>query len=188
MCRVWLLMIVFYLLGGKSFAQQNDVKPDLKLSNGRMNIAGNLSFPIETNRHEQSFLGLNIGPQFGIFLAKNFELRSYFNLSAHYEFSHQEHLTDTPIFWDVGTDAIYYFETPWLVRPYLGIGLGLGFMGFNIYSLNVIADIPLGILISLHEDFAIDIGVPTRIRMAMRSLVDRVQVTPGLIGIRYFFN
>jgi len=87
----------------------------------------------------------------------------------------------------LGCQAIYYFSTPIGLYPYLGGGLSVGFMGFNIYSLNLIADFPLGILLRLNENFALDIGVPVRIRMSMRSLVDRVQVTPGVIGIRYFF-
>lgn len=179
--------MIFLFLGLAAVAEQNIEEKSLNLDKGRMNIAGSLSFPIEVNRHKETKFNIAVAPQFGIFLINNLELRTTFNFAAHYEFLATSNIVRTPVFWDLGTQAIYYFTTPISLLPYIGGGLAVGFMDFNVYSLNVIADFSLGTLIRLSENFALDIGVPLRIRMSMRSLVDRVQVTPAVVGIRYFF-
>jgi hypothetical protein len=155
-------------------------------SQGLFNIGGAFSFPIEHTRHGDLNLGINVSPQFGWFFASNWELRTSVNLKASYELR-KSHIINAPFFWDVSAVPIYFFRNHSNIRPYIGLGLGMGFMNWNIYSLNVIIDVPLGFLVVLSDNIALDLGIPTRIRGSMRSSLDRVEITPGLIGIRYYF-
>lgn len=170
------------------FAKTSDRLNHLDLSRYRMNISGNLSLPMSYNRHHEFRLGLMFMPSYGIFLLDNFELRSSVSLRADYTFTQQKSEAPTPLFWDISSAAIYYFNTPWHVRPYVGAGLGVGLMNFNVLSIHALFDLPLGLLVELNENLGIDLGIPTRIRMSARSLADFISFPVGFIGLRYFFN
>lgn len=163
-------------------AEELDFRPYM------MNLGGGLSFPMKWTRHDEFHLGLKIAPSYGIFIANNWEQRVQFSLTANYVFSNQKRITNTPIFWDISWASIYYFPTGHRVRPYLGGGLGVGFMDLNIYSINILLDLPLGILVQLSTDLALDVGIPLRVRVSPRAFFDSVEIPVGVIGLRYFFN
>lgn len=154
----------------------------------KMSVTGNFSFPLKITRHDEVYLGLKIAPSYGIFIRDNLEQRVQFSVTANYIFSKQKSLIKTPVFWDVSWATIYYFQTHSRFRPYLGGGLGVGFMDINRYSINILLDVPVGILIELNTSLALDIGIPFRIRVSPRAFFDSVEIPIGVIGLRYFFN
>jgi hypothetical protein len=185
-----LLLFLVFLLSSPVWAQ-NDFTHEqhrLDLSRYRMNISGNLSLPMSYNRHQEFRLGLMLMPSYGIFLWDNLELRSSVSLRADYTFTPRRSEVPAPFFWDISSTVIYYFNTPWRMRPYVGAGLGVGLMNLNVLSIHVLLDIPVGLLVELNRDLAIDMGVPVRFRMSARSLVDFINFPVGFIGFRYFFH
>jgi hypothetical protein len=153
----------------------------------RQNISGNISFPMKINRHDEYSLTLKVSPYYGIFITNNIEQRIIFNLDIKYIFSKEERMVKTPLFWDLSWTSLYYFKSQSSWSPYVGGGLGLGFMDMNIYSINILLDIPVGIIFMLNNNFAIDIGIPIRIRISPRAFFDSVEIPVGVVGIRYFF-
>ena len=161
---------------------------NLDLSARKINLAGNISFPVKITRHEEFYFGIKISPSFGIFIKDNLEQRVQFSLNANYIFSKQERVVKTPVFWDISWATLYYFQTHSRFRPYVGGGLGVGFMDMNLYSINILLDMPIGVLIELNKNLALDIGIPLRIRVSPRAFFDSVELPIGVVGLRYFFD
>jgi hypothetical protein len=159
----------------------------LNLAACKINFAGSISFPIKITRHDEFYFGVKISPSFGIFIKDSLEQRVQFSLNANYIFSKQERVIKTPVFWDISWATLYYFQTHSRFRPYIGGGVGVGFMDMNLHSINILFDMPVGVLIELNQSLALDIGIPLRIRASPRAFFDSVELPLGVIGLRYFF-
>ena len=157
------------------------------LKKHRMNIGGRLSFPVEIDRFNHFYWIIDAGPYLGFFLADNLELRGNLDVNAKYELA-QPSIVKTPVFWNTSLQTIYYFNASKYWKPYIGVGIGVGLMDLNIYSLNGIIDIPIGILFSINNDFAFDVGMPIHVHMSMKSFREKVKMFPGAFSLRYFFN
>ncbi|MCA9507806.1 MAG: hypothetical protein KC505_05220 [Myxococcales bacterium] len=153
----------------------------------QINIGGNFSLPLEINRYNEFQLKLQTSPHLGYFINEAWELRATLNFKYQHTINQQESLSHSPLFWDLSSQVFYYFRLSENIRPFIGSGLGVGFMDLNIYSLHIIFDIPIGIMFQLNKNFAFDIGIPFRIRMSMRSLADKIQFPVAFLGMRYFF-
>ena len=61
-------------------------------------------------------------------------------------------------------------------------------MDWNILSINLTWNVPLGMLIALEKNFAIELGLGIKGFMSFRSLAQKLEITPSFIGFRYFFK
>lgn len=176
-----------FLLLSSMFIHSHLAAENLSLTPYRFNVSGQLSLPMKFTRHDEFHFGLKLAPAFGVFLAQNFEQRMQISILADYVFSKQERIIKVPVFWDISTASIYYFRINKNIRPYLGAGLGVGFMDANLYSINILVDILAGFMFALGTNFAIDVGIPLRIRISPRSFFDSIELPVGVIGFRYIF-
>ena len=158
----------------------------LSLSKHTMNGGGRLAFPMSIDRENEFKLQLNIAPYFGIFLIDNLELRQKFELET-VVISSPRNIVSAPVLWGTSTVAIYYFNTSFRLYPYVGGGLGIKIMDWNLFSLNFAWEIPVGTLIELNENMALDVGLVIEGLMSLRSAAEKVSFTPAFFGFRYFF-
>lgn len=179
--------IIFLVLFSIMCVHNNASAEILALTPYKFNVSGYLSLPMKFNRHDEFHLGLRLAPAFGVFLANNFEQRVQLSVLANYVYSKQERIIKTPVFWDVSTASIYYFSIDENIRLYLGGGMGVGFMDANLYSINILLDVLVGCMVALGINFALDVGMPLRIRISPRSFFDAVELPIGVVGFRYIF-
>lgn len=151
-----------------------------------MNAGGHLSLPISFNRGDEVNFNFKFAPFFGIYLIDNLELRQNFHLESNFSFSSQNKVK-TPVFWGTTVSSIYYFKTPSIVSPYIGGGLGIEIMDWNLFSLNIAWEIPAGLLIGLGENIAIDASLGLRGLMSLRNLREKITFSPSFLGFRYLF-
>jgi len=159
----------------------------VKLEKMTMSIGGRAAMPMSINRHGEFELSADLAPRFGIFLLDNLELASEFYTQFKFVFSDQERRAATPIKWGLSSELIYYFNTPSIITPYVGGGLGFRIMNWNILAINLTWNVPVGMLIALEKNFAIELGLGVKGYMSFRSLAQKIEFTPGFIGFRYFF-
>jgi opacity protein-like surface antigen len=158
----------------------------LTLNKHTMNAGGRLAFPMSIDRDNEFKLQLNIAPFFGIFLIDNLELRQKFELET-VVLPSPKNRVRAPVLWGTSTVAIYYFDTSSRLFPYVGAGLGIKVMDWNLFSLNIAWEVPAGTLIELNENLALDIGLVIEGLMSLRSAAEKVSFTPAFFGFRYFF-
>jgi hypothetical protein len=178
-----LLRFIFVSLVSLSVYSQ-----EINLEKLTMGVSGKIAFPMAFNKEEEFLLSLDVAPRFGIFVINNLELGIDFYTKADFVFSENIRLVPTPVKWGLTGEVVYYFDTPSRFTPYLGGGLGIRIMNANLLSLNLAWSTPVGTLISLGKNFAIDIGIGLKGLMSVRSIGERIELTPGFIGFRYFFR
>lgn len=159
----------------------------LKLEKSTMNISGRASMPMSINRHDEFHLSLDLAPRFGIFLIDNLEFGTEIFTQINYIHNQQEKQVSTPIKWGVASEVVYYFDTPTIIKPYLGAGLGMRITDWNILTISLTYKIPLGMLIALEKNFALDVGLAFTGFSSFRSLGEKFEISPGFLGFRYFF-
>ena len=159
----------------------------VKLPKMTMSIGGRAAMPMSFNRHGEFELAADIAPRFGIFLIDNLELATEFTTQFKYIFSAQERQVRTPVKWGLSSEVAYYFNTPSIITPYIGAGLGFRIMNWNLLSINLTWHVPIGMLIALEKNFAIELGLGIKGFMSFRSLAQKIEFSPGFIGFRYFF-
>ena len=122
-------LIIFFFISLSLHAEA------LKLDKLSMSVGGRAAMPMSFNRHGEFELSADLAPRFGIFLIDNLELATEFSTQFSYIFSEQKRQAKTPVKWGISSEVIYYFNTPSIIRPYVGGGLG-----FQNYGLEYIID------------------------------------------------
>lgn len=159
----------------------------LDLGQGRMNVGGSFSIPMYYDRHQDFGLRLKFSPYYGYFIKDNWELRSGFSIDYKKVLSKDPNYVMPPFFWSLYMDTIYYFPLNDYLHFYAGIGLGWEMMDLEMFSSQILIDLPVGLLIALDKNFSIDVGIPIKWHVSVRSAFEKIKFPLGYLGIRYVF-
>lgn len=164
-------------------------REELNLSKGTMSAGGIISFPIEWDPVRKASFSLNLSPEFGIFLADNFQLLARAHLkTAFFGNGLKLGARDALWHWGLGLGGEYMFNYGWPVVPFVGFGFDMGMSKLIVTTATAQISLPVGILVPLNKHVALSFGVATRVSLiAQLKVLERVSFEPGCLGIRAFF-
>lgn len=165
----------------------------LNLEQLKMNIGGSSSFNFYWDRFGNFDLDINLSPYYGIFLLKNFETYAKLNFQSNLIHSNPRDRAPSILSCGFLLGTKYYFNwkdligKEWPIIPYVGFGFGPSMENWWLLSLKLNIEIPLGVLIPLEKNFALDFGIPLYWQISTRSLIEKFHIPVGYFGIKYFF-
>ena len=158
----------------------------LNLSQHRFSVGGAASFPISMNVNAVLTAQLNLEPQFGYMVMNNWEVKTEGFVKIPLTSRMQTGETTLLVPWGLGLSSRYFFNTGTLAFPYVGAGFSFEIKNLRSYTATQRYKILSGVLFSLSERIAIDVGMPIEAVFA-GALFKQVELRPVFLGFLILF-
>jgi len=156
----------------------------LKSLEGRWSLGGSAKLPFVVRRNLDVNWNMELRPQASYFPWRGLELSIEPIFGARIMSTSQDGRGFTAR-WGSAFYARYYFKVHPNIHIYTGLGASFKLTNWRNQSILNTIDIPLGILLSYWDNFAIDVAAPISAQFA-RTKFKQASMTPMVVGFKYF--
>lgn len=159
-------------------------------SETRWSLGGSISLPYEYNKYGLSSFGYSLKPEASYFVLPGLEISGGLilaNILESGQFAAPRMKPPANFHWGFQIGLHYFIQLESAVQPYFGLDFGTVMKAWEYKQLLWFIQVPVGIAWFLNPNVALNFGIPLSLSFSSTALFEKLNVSPGYLGLRAFF-